>query len=269
MNDWITVGALAEGFAPDSFILPPLADLAGHQYQLYFSNGWQIEHHFTADQVSWKAKDGHSSGQAPYRASSVREGLYLIDFVKFEEGQHWSISLILDTHQGIFTAVIGSLPNAEQTARGLYQKALAGEPLTGVQAEFLHGSLDQPHTADRPQHLPTSELVGKRNMYRYSPTEVYEHIYLNEGFYSWQCLKGVEAGLADTDRCHYYKLADELYLFVWQEKIIPTLGLVLIDLQQHRSDGKLFGYEGGSFDTISNFPISSYCSLLNVTEYPQ
>ena len=28
-SDWITVGALADGFAPDAFILPNLADLNG------------------------------------------------------------------------------------------------------------------------------------------------------------------------------------------------------------------------------------------------
>ena len=43
---------------------------------------------------------------------------------------------------------------------------------------------------------------------------------------------------------------------------------MLIDLQQHRSDGKIFGYAGASFDALSNFPISSYCQVLNRTEYP-
>ena len=39
-----------------------------------------------------------------------------------------------------------------------------------------------------------------------------------------QCLDGVEKGLADVDRCHYVQVAEDLYLFVWREKIIPTLG---------------------------------------------
>ena len=65
--------------------------------------------------------------------------------------------------------------------------------------------------------------------YTYSPTERYEHIYLNEDFYTWQCLMGSEKGLADTDRCHYLKLGEQLYLFVWREKIVPTLGAVVAD----------------------------------------
>ena len=181
----------------------------------------------------------------------------------------WSISLVLDTPTASFTAVIGRMPEPAETHEGLYHRALAGKPLTSVQVDFLHGSLDRPWQDGHCLHAPTDELVGLRNHYRYSPSEVYEHIYLNPRFYAWQCLEGVEKGLCDTDRCHYYKIAEQLYLFVWQEKIVPTLGLVLIDLQQHRSDGKIFGYAGASFDALSNFPISSYCQVLNRTEYPR
>jgi len=267
-SNWITVGALADGFAPDAFILPNLADLSGRTFTLNFANGWQIEHRFDSEALHWNAADGHSSGSAVYRATSVRPGLYLVDFIKHEAAQAWSISLVLDTTTSSFTAVIGRLPDRAQTEEGLYSRALAGKALTSVEVEFLHGSLDQPWQAGLCPHGPTQELTGLRNLYRYSPSEVYEHVYLNDQFYAWQCLKGVEQGLCDTDRCHAYKIADQLYLFVWREKIIPTLGLVLIDLQQHRSDGKIFGYAGASFDALSNFPVSSYCQVLNRTEYP-
>lgn len=266
-NDWITVGALADGFAPEAFILPNVAELAGQSFELNFANGWQISHRFDAGQVHWHAADGHSSGSATYRATSLRPGIYLVDFLKNEGGQHWSISLVLDTLTASFTAVIGRLPEAADTREGLYGRALAGKPLTGVQADFLHGSLNTPWQDGACPHAPTEELVGIRNLYRYSPTEVYEHIYLNRDYYSWQCLKGVEQGLCDTDRAHYYKIAEQLYLFVWREKIVPTLGLIVIDLQQHRSDGKIYGYAGDTFDALSNFPVASYCRLLNVTEY--
>jgi len=86
-SDWITVGALADGFAPDAFILPNLADLNGKTFTLFFANGWQIEHRFETEELSWHAADGHSSGSAVYRATSVRPGLYLVDFIKREAGQ--------------------------------------------------------------------------------------------------------------------------------------------------------------------------------------
>ncbi len=86
--------------------------------------------------------------------------------------------------------------------------------------------------------------------------------------YAWQCLQGVEGGLADVDRCHYFKMADELYLFVWREKVVPTLGVVLIDLAQRKTDGKIFGYQGGDFGTLSNFQIGAYAQVLNETVHP-
>ena len=42
--------------------------------------------------------------------------------------------------------------------------------------------------------MPTRDLIGTRALYRYSETTVYEHIYLNTGWYSYQCLKGLRRG---------------------------------------------------------------------------
>lgn len=68
-SDWITVGALAEGFAPEAFILPALADLAGRRLTLNFANGWTIEHRFEADRLHWHAADGHSCQGALARSA--------------------------------------------------------------------------------------------------------------------------------------------------------------------------------------------------------
>lgn len=265
--DWITVGALGDGFEPESFILPKVADLAGHSHTLHFASGQQAEVRLEADELCW-VEQGHAEVRAPYRATSLRSGLYLVDFLKPTGGQAESVTLVLDVAAGAFTAVIGRLPSAEERQQGPYERALSGKELTGVEADFLHGTLNKPWQEGACPHLPTRELIGMRNLYRYSPTEVYEHIYLTEDLYSWHCLKGVEGGLADTDRCHYYKIADRLYLFVWREKIIPTLGVLLIDLDQHRSDGKLWGYANRECTEQSNFPVASYCSVMHVIEYP-
>ena len=110
-------------------------------------------------------------------------------------------------------------------------------------------------------------MIGKRVQYTYSPTECYEHIYLNADFYTWQCLRGAEKGLADTDRCQYYKLGELLYLFVWREKIVPTLGVVVVDYSAWRSSGKIFGYRGNDFDRLENFYMGAYARLLNITRH--
>ncbi|MXS18828.1 molybdenum cofactor biosynthesis F family protein [Pseudomonas oryzihabitans] len=265
-SDWITVGALADGFAPEGFVLPANAALQGRHLTLHFANGWRIEHRFTAERLEWHLENG--GGEASYRATTLRPEVFLVDFIKRENDQDWSVTLVLDLPNQAFTAVLGRLPTLAATREGLYARALAGQSLTGVEVEILHGSLDRPWQDGACPHAPTRELVGLRNLYRYSPTEGYEHIYLNENFYTWQCLQGVEGGLTDTDRCHYYRIAEHLYLFVWREKIVPTLGVLLIDLDQHRSDGKIWGYSDADCQAWSNFPVASHCQVLNRTEYP-
>lgn len=141
-----------------------------------------------------------------------------------------------------------------------------GLPLTAVETRFVFARTDA-----QPGPLPgfTDALVGMRNQYTYSPTERYEHIYLNDNFYARQCLDGVEKGLADVDRCHYVQVAEDLYLFVWREKIIPTLGVILIDLQQMRTDGKIMGYQGSDFGALSNFPVGASAKILNLTRHQE
>jgi len=263
-TEWITVGALADGFAAAAFLLPD-AELAGQILTLHFANGWTIEHRFDKESVHWQMADNHSHGSAPYRATSIRPDVYFVDFLKTEDGQHYSVSLVLDMQARAFTAVLGQLPHAQALESSLYTRARASLPLTQVSAEFLHGSINTPWHEGACPHTATRELLGLRNRYRYSPTEVYEHIYLNENFYTWHCLQGVEQGLAETDLCHYWKITEQLYLFVWREKIIPTLGVVLIDLAQHRSDGKICGWKDDQFGELTNFRMASHCETVNQT----
>ena len=165
------------------------------------------------------------------------------------------------------TSVVGSLPVEAETKKDMFSRATEGVELTSVKTEFFRAAVDRPFVHDGALQAPTTEMVGKRYQYIYSKTEAYEHIYLNENLYNWHCLAGIEKGLADTDRCHYYKIEDALYLFVWREKIIPTLGVVLIDWQQMKTTGKLFGYEPDDFSSISNTPVGAYATRLNDTTY--
>jgi len=193
-SEWITVGALGEGFAPKAFLLPD-ADLAGKTLTLNFSNGWCIPHRFEKDQLRWNATDGSSSGSAAYRATSIRPDVYFVDFLKTEDGQDYSVSLVLDLKAGAFTAVLGSLPSPDTLKQNnLYTRARASQLLTLVDAQFIHGTIDTPWQDGACPHTVTRELIGLRNRYRYSPSEAYEHVYLNENFYTWQCGRGKRTG---------------------------------------------------------------------------
>lgn len=261
--DWISVADLEKGFATESFALDHTAALSGQSFELHDEAGRVRNLHIAEDHLSL---DGGS--HAVFRVTSLRDGIYFLDWLDASTTPETSYSLVLDTVTKSYTQVIGKMPGFEEINEGLYFRALKNKALTYVDVEISHGSLDSPYKPDACPHESTTELVGIRNIYRYSPTEVYEHTYLNPHFYTWQCLKGVEQGLCDTDLCHYYKIAEKLYLFIWQEKIVPTLGVIMIDEVAHRSDGKICGLGDTQEAPLSNFPVASYCERLNTAEYP-
>ncbi|KAA9394920.1 molybdenum cofactor biosynthesis protein F [Kocuria coralli] len=252
-ESFIPVGALGHGFAPEAEILEPVTDLAGRT--------------FTTDiegLASLVIGDGVASWgenrDVPVRVTSVRPRIYLVDGVV----DAVSTSFVLDTEAGLITVVEGELPDAETRAESAYTRVQRGDEPTGVVARFTHGYLDG---SSAPVHAPTTELVGLRNHYRYSPTESYEHVYLTPTLYTWHCIEGVERDLADTDACHHIGIDEKLTLFVWREKIVPTLGLILIDLDAMRTDGKIFGNDGFDADSLANFPVGATAAILNTTTY--
>lgn len=265
---FIPVGQLAKAFAADSFALPLTGELAGKRIELHFEDGARAECRFeTTGTLVWQTTSGAKNSRATEETCSVtkvRKGIYFVDFVRRME-RATSFSLVLDLSRGIFTAVEGRLPEKKEARQDLLRRVDAHRELTDVAATFRHGAIDRSFGPETPRHNVTEELVGKRVEYTYSPTERYEHIYLNRNFYTWHCLLGAEKGLADTDCCHSYKLARQLYLFAWREKIVPTLGVVVLDLNAMRTTGKIFGYEGNDFRKVANFKIGARARIENIT----
>jgi hypothetical protein len=244
---WIAVGDLAEGFAPNSHILAQTDILNGQEYQLY------VDDHLIE---TFKINDKQ-------RVSTVREGIYFID--EFDMKKAHSQTLVLDLNTGCFTKIIGSMPKEKDVNIPIYQRAIANQDLTSVAVHIQFGTIGIKDNA--PLHHEANELIGFRNEYTYSNTEKYEHIYLNQNYYTWHCLEGVEKGLCDTDRCHTIKITQDLYLFIWREKIIPTLGVVMIDMKHKKTDGKIFGYAANDLSQFSNFQIGAYIKVMNQTQY--
>lgn len=265
-SPWIPVGALGAAFAPDNNALPIVSDLAGKTLTLNFENGWSIEHVFQdGGKLNWRGSAGEVLGAEGRETTTVtrpRPGIYFVDFIKAGE-RATSVSMVFDLNRGIFTALISQLPTAEQANEPFLKKIAANKTLTSVSGQFLSGSIDQPFSAATPRHMVTDELLGKRVHYTYSPTEKYEHTYQNQNFYAWQCLLGSEQGLADADLCHYYKIDDQLYWFVWREKIVPTLGVVMVDLLNLKTTGKIFGYAANDFGATSNFAVGAYAQVVS------
>lgn len=264
-----TIEELSQGFS--EFRLPQVQDFVGKDMELNYENGTQTVYHFYDEEVVKviiNNGDHEEKATAVYTAVSPRDGIYVIDFVK-SYGDTVSMTTVLDLNKGIATTMEGILPTREEVEISLFERGDKGLPMTSVRASFQHAAVNAPFTNETAKHEFTSELVGERIKFQYSSNDAYEHIYLNDKFYVWHCLSGIEKGLCDTDRCYYLKLDEKLYWFTWCEKVVPTIGTVVEDLAEGamRSYGKIYGYEGYDMGRVTNFPVGSYATLLNRTEY--
>ena len=255
-SEWISVGALGEAFAPDANLLAQTELLSGRTISLHLEDGSISRLQFlNASQMRWQGD------QVSYRATEIRSGIVLLSVARPDKPAS-SIAVVLDLPRGICTALLGQLPSKSEAMEPLLTRITRGSELTGVRATFLSGAIDAPWEAASPRHAKTRELIGRRIEYTYSLTEKYEHLYLNEQLYTWHCLSGSEKGLADTDRCEYRKIAEDLYLFVWREKLVPTLGIVLVDLAQLKTTGQILGYQGFDFAAVTSFPVGARARVM-------
>lgn len=254
IDEWLPLDKLESGF--DEYKLPRSARLVGRDLLLVLDDGTRQRYAFS-DDATLKRTVTPPSGKAvtsteQYEAIEVQPGLFFIDVVSSCEPEE-SVTLALDLSTGrttVVTSHIGErVPGRPAVAHEFATAVVAGQPPFG------------------PAHAPSKDLSGKRVLYVYSDDHAYEHVYLNEHWYTWHCLAGPERGLADTESCTTYKVRDDAYLFGWREKVIPCAAIVLVDLRGMRSTGKLHGYaEDG--ETVVNFSFSSRATHLNVTEYP-
>lgn len=265
---FIQVGELVKGISEDT--LPADDTFAGRSLTLFSEDGSAARLAFPRPgTLAWEVIAGPRAGLRGEEACVVtrpREDVVVVDYLA-STLRATSVTIVLDLARSAATTVVGTLPTAEEAACSAFALATEGAEITQVAVEFTPATIDRRCTPGEHPHVPTDELVGKRVQYVYSRTEAYEHIYLSEDLYTWHCLRGSEQGLADTDRCHFRKIGDELYLFVWREKVIPTLGVVLVDWRLKRSNGRLFGYEGSDFGALSSTAVASQATLLNVTTY--
>lgn len=268
-RNWIDLGDWGKGM--DGFKLPSSDELAGKELKLRFNVGKQIIKYSFKDVKSliWKVLEGSDKGQSSaekYEAIRVAPDIYFVDFVK-KTRPNVSLSIALDLNTRKATALIATAPDRKKASQSFVDRLGKGVDLSTMKVEILHAGIN-PSSPDEPiePHQRTSDLVGKRIKYTYSRNHVYEHIYLNDRLFTWHCLVGVEKGLADTEICDYFKIAPDIYLFTWREKIMPTFGVVIINLKETRSNGKTFGLDLATGKYV-NFTMGSQAELINDTIY--
>ncbi|MDR1820941.1 MAG: molybdenum cofactor biosynthesis F family protein [Oscillospiraceae bacterium] len=260
IRDFVTVSELARGF--DEYALPQSGDFSGKSVTLHLESGETVGLRFVSEEALLFTQGETPPIAAAYILTAPREGIYYLSCV-VSYGDTRSFAAVLDTKAGIATAAFGILPTKEEALVSQFERGEKNLPLTSVRVEFYAAAIDRPFTADTPRHEATDELVGHRIRFTYSANDEYEHIYLTEKSYTWRCVRGIEAGLADTELCYYRKIADKLYWFCWAERVVPTIGSVVEDLAAMRSYGTLYGYEDYTMGRVKNVPAGSYAKIVD------
>lgn len=252
-TDWPAVGKMVDGFGEPT--LPASPGLAGETIDIAYDDGSTVRHVFgSADRLTWQALSGGNAGastEQAYRAVEARPGLFFIDFLTGTGLGTHGASIVLDQTDGRVTTADSSIATAGQTPRTT-TRFLSGR-VTGT------GGIEPRRRSDA--------LVGKRIYYRYSPTERYEHIYLNSGTFVWHCIEGGEKGLADVDKTRTFELADDIHIFFWTESVMPVESFLVIDLAHRRSIGRMFCWQESTRDVV-HIPFNSRFTILNETVYP-
>ena len=246
ISEWPTLHDLCDGF--NEHLLPPSNKLSGQQFELVFEDGMHVDHHFLdAKKMTWRITEGLDvvglSDDTEYQAFEVRPNTFFVDFHKVDYDEE--VSIVMNTQTG--QAVVG-ISGFRDTAGGRRTYTT----FSNAHIKGFDGS---------PPYETTDELIGKHVLYRYTGNDAYEHMYLNQGTFTWHCLSGTEKGLADTEPCKMLKLADQLYLLFWTEKIMPVESVVVVDLEQMRSTGRFFCWDPKPGQGVRTL-FGSYATLL-------
>lgn len=194
LDEWRTYDEFAAGI--DDFRLPNVS-LAGTTLTLTLDDDSTLTLAFDSVAVAWSGFD--AAGTDPYDAVAVRKDVVFVN-IPLESREREAITVVYSTSTHRATVIRSRI--AAEAAEGVPQ----------VGQEFWAATTDggEP-TGDVPG--PSRDLIGKRNVYRYSPHHLYEHVYVSSRRYAWQCLEGVQRGHGDMDLSTVWKFADGLYLF--------------------------------------------------------
>ena len=194
---------------------------------------------FLADDVlRWRGLPGLALGMSGLCPVDVVEAapdvLFVVAMLPASTRETMAIVLDLSTHHALFIA--SQLAGDQQPF----------ERKTRVTQRFTKGRVGRTQSSTQsPAPEPTRDLIGTRAIYRYSEDTVYEHIYLNTRWYSYQCLKGMRRGDCGTDEASYWKIREDVYVVTWREILIDLAAAFVYDMKARRSTGCAWGTPGG------------------------
>ena len=256
VEDWPTIQEMADGFTEHR--IPGTSALAGRTICLDFENGDIVRYEFVDEKILSRevlrgaiaAGAGACKTCEAYEAYEVRPGIFFVSI--YNPDREEMVSLIWKSEDGNVFVAASSYVEVDGERR-------TKTDFTSAVIEGLPGGKPIAQTSD---------LAGKRVLYRYSSDDWYEHVYFNKETMAWHCVNGAEKGLADVEKCAYFGLDEDLYILFWTETVLPIESIIIVDLKELRSTGRFFCWDPKPQKTIA-ITFGSLATVLNQTTYPQ
>lgn len=215
-DQWRTYEEFAPGI--DTYRKPNV-DLSGTAINLTLDDDTTVDLAFEHGEVVWSAHgtfDIPDDTRDPYDAVAVRDDIIYCNLpLRSRERASYTFVFSTTTHRAL--AVHSFITDRETDNDTRVQQNFWGA-VTG----------NGMPTGDVPG--ASRDLIGMRNLYRYSPEHLYEHIYVSSQRYAWQNLQGVQRGHGDMDLCTVWKFEHGIYLFCFREFRIAVASVWLHDL---------------------------------------
>ncbi|WP_053352009.1 MoaF C-terminal domain-containing protein [Leucobacter musarum] len=234
-TEWRSYDEFAAGI--DTYRLPN-ADLTGTRLTLKLDDGSVLRLAFDAREVVWSA-----DGALADPDSTDRDHRDPIDVVRVRDDVVFvNLPLVSRERESLTVVYSESTHRALVVRSRIARHDRAGEPRVGQTFWSAVTDGGEP-TGEAPG--PSRDLIGVRNLYRYSPEHLYEHVYISSERYAWQCITGVQRGHGDMDLSTVWRFADDLYLFCFREFRIAVASAWLHDLgPAKRTTGVFLGITG-------------------------
>ncbi len=239
--------------------LPSTDALSGETLVLELIDGGRLVIEFRGETAAWVAEDlsWQGAGEDPCDVVEAADGVFFIDidFQDFIRGLE-AVTVIVAKRTGWALMVFQERFHPEETwSRG-----------PEVRHEFSVARLDG-RVQVGPAPGPTRDLIGHHHLYRYSPANLYEHLYLSS---EKVCAHNVSTvgtpGRADCHPAAYYRITEHVYLVAWREYDSAAGMLSVLDLERMQCTGKVLHPE--HFLRSVTRPFGGPITLVGATAYP-
>ena len=201
----------------------------------------RYRHQFSSDDVTVEDLNGvvceADRVVASYEAFELAPNIF---FVSYLADPLHSVAMALDLAQGVATVIMGEMTDTGivSTEGAALVEELSGE---GAAAGVAGGD---------PVYHPPFNLGGTRFLNTYAHNVAYEHIYLTGVYETWMGVRGPQAGQADTEEYHAFKIADGVYLLYWNEGVLTAQMTFLFNFFAGNCVAELFARVEG--DVVHN-----------------